>query len=134
MMTRRLVALNASTPIKPHRLGPVETGTNLVEFAIILPVLLLLSLGAITLGQIGLARFALDAAAREAARTGAEVGAKDGGGQASAAEQRARQVADSLGIDGSAIIFQIESGGSLGRWPRGCTRSIQSQRRTGWSV
>jgi hypothetical protein len=47
-----------------------ERGQALVEFALVLPLLLVLMLGVVLVAEIGVARLALEHAAAEAARTG----------------------------------------------------------------
>ena len=47
-----------------------ERGQAIVEFALVLPLLLVLLLGVALITEIGVARFALEHAAAEAARTG----------------------------------------------------------------
>ncbi|MBI3522429.1 MAG: pilus assembly protein [Chloroflexi bacterium] len=48
-----------------------ERGQALIEFALVLPLLLVLALGIVELTEIGIARLTLEHAAAEAARTGA---------------------------------------------------------------
>ena len=47
-----------------------ERGQAIVEFALVLPLLLVLILGVVLVAEIGVARLALEHAAAEAARTG----------------------------------------------------------------
>ena len=47
-----------------------ERGQAIVEFALVLPLLLVLMLGVVLVAEIGVARLALEHAAAEAARTG----------------------------------------------------------------
>lgn len=51
-----------------------ETGQSIVEFALILPGLALLVIGVLVLGQVIIAQYDVQSAAREGARVGAEVG------------------------------------------------------------
>jgi len=48
-----------------------ELGQAIVEFALVLPLLLVLILGVVLVAEVGVARLALEHAAAEAARTGA---------------------------------------------------------------
>ena len=50
-----------------------DTGQAALEFAIVAPVLLLITFSAISLSLLILARYNLDKTAREAARVGAEI-------------------------------------------------------------
>ena len=112
-MIKRFVVLKDSTLIKSKQFA--DYGQSAAEFAILVPVLLVLALGAIAISQVFHAEFAIRQAAREAARTGAEVGSLSGGDQVRTAKLRAYEVADSWGVNGSAIEVQILSGGGLGR-------------------
>jgi hypothetical protein len=76
-------------------------GAVLVEFAVVVPLLLLIVLGILEYGQYVQAHEAVSLAAREAAR----VAVAPGGSRAEATE-RARQVLAAIGIEDFQIRFQ----------------------------
>ena len=90
-------------------------GQSMAEFALLLPVLLLLVLGGINVSRAVLAQSAINMAAREAARVGVEVGAQDTFDQLFVADARAREVANFWGINGEEIVFEVLEGSSLTR-------------------
>jgi Flp pilus assembly protein TadG len=85
-------------------------GQSLVEFAIVIPILLLLLVGIMEFSRAWMARNILTGAAREAARVAAVD--NTGGGEA-AGEARGNAVLSSAGLTGGAVDVQF-GGGAYG--------------------
>lgn len=87
-----------------------ETGQSVVEFALILPGLALLVIGVLVVGQVIIAQYAVQSAAREAARVGAEVGVLSNpwGLAENLARDHALQVLQDRGLDtaGADVSFE----------------------------
>ncbi len=85
--------------------GASQRGTALIEFALVLPVLLAVTLAALDLGRAFLAKNVLHQAAREGARMRVVMTADyyTYGGGAAAIDARVRQVAHAGGLTPSAI-------------------------------
>jgi hypothetical protein len=89
-----------------------KLGQAVVEFAIVLPILLLLAFGTVALGRLMLAQFAIENAAWEGARAGATMTDPLSGD------------AEILGAVESALVVippscvQVEIHPSAGEWPR----------------
>ena len=98
-----------------------DTGQAALEFAIVAPVLLLITFSAISLSLLILARYNLDKTAREAARVGAEISIYP---ECAAyiqaverAESKARRILEERGLDPDRLTFSVTSPGS-GSYPR----------------
>jgi Flp pilus assembly protein TadG len=87
----------------------------LIEFALVLPVLLVITLAALDLGRAFLAKNVLHQAAREGVRKRAVMTADyyQFGGGADAVEARVRQVASAAGLSPSSI--QVSANPSAGQ-------------------
>ncbi len=96
-----------------------DRGQGLVEFALVIPILLLLMLGAVELGRAWMTKNTMTGAAREAVRVYV---VPDGGGQA-AADARAWAILAGSGID--------NTNGSIGYADNGafsnCTVTVTHQ-------
>jgi Flp pilus assembly protein TadG len=77
--------------------GKREQGQNLVEFALVVPILLVLVIGLAELGRAWMTRNVLTGAAREAVRIGAVQGNQG------AALARANAILSSAGIAGATV-------------------------------
>jgi Flp pilus assembly protein TadG len=86
------------------------TGQSLVEFALVIPILLLLLVGIMEFSRGWMARNILTGAAREAARVAA---VDDTGGGAAAGEARGRAVLSSAGLIGGDVDV-VFGGGAFG--------------------
>jgi Flp pilus assembly protein TadG len=78
--------------MKASRSRATERGAAAVEFALVLPILLMLIFGIVDFGRMLSAKITITEAAREGARAAALVGRAEG-------ESRARAAADGLAID-----------------------------------
>jgi Flp pilus assembly protein TadG len=86
-----------------NRIRPTERGTTLIEFALVLPILLVLTLAALDLSRAFLAKNVLHQAAREGVRMRVVMLAQPSSDDISLVEQRVRDVAESAGLVPSAI-------------------------------
>jgi Flp pilus assembly protein TadG len=88
-----------------NKRGASQRGTALIEFAIVLPILLAVTLAALDLGRAFLAKNILHQAAREGVRMRAVMTATyyQSGGGAAEVEARVRQVAGAGGLTPSVI-------------------------------
>ena len=91
----------ARRPRNPRR-SP-ERGTALVEFALVLPVLLVLTMAALDLSRAFLAKNVLHQAAREGVRLRVVMLAQPSSDDIDRVEERVREVAESAGLVPSAI-------------------------------
>jgi Flp pilus assembly protein TadG len=92
----------------PRRLRE-ESGQALVEAALVIPVVLLLVFGVVMAGRLTHAKVAVQAAAREAARTLAAAPSEQQGiGDALAA---GRSVAEGYGLLGGSLTVNVQSNG-----------------------
>jgi Flp pilus assembly protein TadG len=82
---------------------PSERGTALIEFALVLPLLLVLTLAALDLGRAFLAKNVLHQAAREGVRMRVVMVEPVSGGDIGLVEARVRQVAQGSGLNPSSI-------------------------------
>ncbi len=82
---------------------PSERGTALIEFALVLPLLLVLTLAALDLGRAFLAKNVLHQAAREGVRMRVVMVEPVSGSDIGLVEARVRQVAQGSGLDPSRI-------------------------------
>ena len=89
-----------------------EKGQNLVEFALVVPLLLLLVIGIAEFGRAWMAKNILTGAAREAVRVAA-VKAPGGGWNGSAATTRANTILSSAGLT-SATATVVDAPGEYG--------------------
>jgi len=98
-----------------------ETGQSVVEFAVILPALALLVIGVLVVGQVIIAQYAVQSAAREAARVGAEVGVQSNPWELAQnlARDRALQVLQDRGLETSGDNPAISFEGSNTDYERG---------------
>ena len=91
-----------------------QKGQGMVEFALILPVLLLLVLGVIEVGRLLFVYVAVTASSREAARYGAAVGALPSGqkrySDCTAIRNAASGLGTLIGLEASDIVIQYDSG------------------------
>ena len=95
----------------PQRLGRRRRGAAVVEFAVCLPIILILALGSIEAASVIFLRQALVQSAYETIKEGVRAN-----GDVAVALQRGEQVLDFRGIDGETITFSPPNVGDL---PRG---------------
>ena len=94
---------------RDSRLHSRRVGTTTVEFAIILPLFLLLTIGGMQLFRYSIVANAVETAVMEGARKGIIVGATD-----SQVEAAARLVLDQAGLTGySVTVNRINSSGGI---------------------
>ncbi len=92
--------------------GRAWRGQALVEGALIVPVLLALLFGVLAVNHVAQAKLGVVAAAREAARSGAQA---SGGDEVAAATARGAATAAGAGLDnGSFVLTVTSSGGRVG--------------------
>lgn len=82
---------------------PSERGTALIEFALVLPLLLVLTLAALDLGRAFLAKNVLHQAAREGVRMRVVMVEPVSGSDIGLVEARVRQVAQGSGLNPTSI-------------------------------
>lgn len=102
MVIRRL-------PAPARRLAADETGSAMVEIALVLPLLLVLAFGVVMVGRVTHAQIAVQSVAREAARTVAVAPSASLGLQS--AEARAVAVAQGHGLAIDRLGVEIDPGG-----------------------
>jgi Flp pilus assembly protein TadG len=95
-----------SAPLSPARSSRDATGTAAVEFALVLPLLLVVGLGLVQVGLLVRDRLLVEEAARSAAREASIVG------DAGAITTAAREAAPAL--NASAMQIRVERSGSRG--------------------
>lgn len=83
-----------------------RTGASVLEFALMLPVLVVLAAGVAQWGMYLRERMLLARAAREAVRAGAVTSIEATPAPAQVAEARARAALDTYGLDGSAALIE----------------------------
>jgi Flp pilus assembly protein TadG len=88
-----------------------ERGTALIEFALVLPLLLVLTLAALDLGRAFLAKNVLHQAAREGARMRVVMVNPASGSDVALVEERVRQVAAGGGLIPSSIQVSASASG-----------------------
>jgi Flp pilus assembly protein TadG len=88
-----------------HKHGAFERGTALIEFALVLPILLLIALAAVDLGRAFLAKNVLHQAAREGARMRVVKLSPLSATDQAAIEARVRQVARAGGLTPTQILI-----------------------------
>ncbi len=96
-----------------------ECGQALVEAALVIPVLLLLTFGVVMAGRVSHDKTAVQAAAREASRALATATSEQEG--LAAAVEAARSVADGYGLSPERLTVNVESNG----FQRGGTASAE---------
>lgn len=96
----------------PNRMVRNERGQGLVEFALVVPMLLILVFGIAEFGRAWMTRNVLTGAAREAARIAA-VPVAGGGSNNAAATTRASQLLTSAGIT-TATVTVVDDGAAFG--------------------
>lgn len=101
MVARRL-------PAPVRRLAAEETGSAMVEVALVLPLLLVLAFGVVMVGRVTHAQIAVQSVAREAARTVAVSPSAEAGLQS--AEARAVAVAQGHGLALDRLGVEIDPG------------------------
>ena len=102
MVVRRL-------PAPARRLHADETGSAMVEVALVLPLLLVLAFGVVMVGRVTHAQVAVQSVAREAARTVAVAPSAPVG--LASAEARAVAVAQGHGLAVDRLGVEIDPGG-----------------------
>ncbi len=104
--------------------GQLDRGQAAVEFAFILPLFVVIVFVTLAFARVIAAQFDVNAAAREAARAGAEIGTQNApfAVAAGVAEARARQVIADRGLDPGTLQFQVIAGGG---YDRGGTFGVQ---------
>jgi len=93
--------------------GSSEHGTALIEFALVLPLLLVVTFAALDLSRAFLAKNVLHQAAREGARMRVRMVDPASGSDIGLVEDRVRQVAAAGGLSPSSI--QVSAGASGGQ-------------------
>jgi len=98
-------------PRHEHRSS--DRGTALIEFALVLPILLVITLAALDLGRAFLAKNVLHQAAREGVRMRVRMDDPASGSDLLLVEERVRQVAGGGGL--SPSIIQVSASASAGQ-------------------
>lgn len=126
MRTAERVWSGKSRPIPSTTRPGGDAGAAAVEFALVVPILLLLVFGIIGWGLIFAAQISLNSAARDAARQGVVRSLSGTGPTCSTIAQSARDNATTVGLNSKDIAVKVTTASASCTWAKGVTITVNT--------